>query len=164
MQAALHQYPGSTECDGFIDLLINLVKRSYICVGCTGSPVKRAECAHNVADIRVIDIPIDYVSDDIVRMTLCANFICRNTHAGDVVRLEQRCALRRAHSLAGYHSIENCLNVSRFTHDLGTTGRQPVGFRDRLTACRTLRWKFQHSQWLYGLDEPMLMSELVIKV
>jgi hypothetical protein len=107
MQTALHQYSGSTQGDCFVDLLIDLIKRSYICVGRTWSPIERAKRAHNVADIRVIDIPIDYVRDDIVRMTVCANFISRNTHAGDVVRFEQRCALGGAHSLAGYHSIEN---------------------------------------------------------
>src|ERR1043165_6380512 len=78
-----------------------------------GPAIERTEGADHVADVRVVDVAIDDVSDDIVRMAARADFISGNAHACDVVRFEQRAALIGRHPLAVEHAIKYQLNSVR---------------------------------------------------
>ena len=88
MQSALHQNAGATERDRLVDLFANLFKRAHVSVGCAGPAVERAESADDVAHVRVVDVPIDDVSDDIVRMLALANLVCRRAYLRDFERFE----------------------------------------------------------------------------
>src|SRR5215813_8680205 len=68
MQTALHQNPRATECYRFIDLLTDFIERANVSVRCAGTTVESAEGAHNITDVRVIDVAVNDVSDEVVRM------------------------------------------------------------------------------------------------
>jgi len=68
MKTALQEYLRPPQADGFLYLLKELSPREYIRIGCAGRSVKRAEAATRNADIGVIDIPIDHVRYDWLRM------------------------------------------------------------------------------------------------
>ena len=62
----LHQDLDSANGEQFIDFLIDLVMAEHVVIGVPLSAVKRAELAVNIADVRVIDVAIDNVSNDVV--------------------------------------------------------------------------------------------------
>src|SRR5438046_4783995 len=68
MHAALHQDARSAERNRFFDLLVNHMVGQDVGLTITLHAVERAKCAELFAHIRVIDIAIDDVADDIVRM------------------------------------------------------------------------------------------------
>src|SRR5688572_24589956 len=111
MKSALHQHTGAAERDRLVDLLADLVERPNIRVRRAGPAIERAEGADHVADVRVVDVSIDDVRDHVSGMTAGTNLIRGDTHAGDVVRLEQRRAFFNGHAFAREHSIENRLNT-----------------------------------------------------
>src|SRR5678816_709296 len=80
-----------------------------------GATIERAERADDVADVRVIDVAINDVGNDVIRMAARANLVSSSAHPRDVVRFEELRALRNAHALTRQHAIENWLNVR---HDL----------------------------------------------
>ena len=65
MVPALHQNLHSTRCGQFIQFLVDLFKREHVMIFIALGPVKRAELAVNIADVRVIDVSIRDVSDDL---------------------------------------------------------------------------------------------------
>src|SRR5262245_7877628 len=107
MQAALHQYARTTQCNRFVDLLTDFIERANVCIGGPGSAIERAERTHDVTHVRVIDVAINDVRDDVARMSARSDLICGSTHLGDVVRLEEIRALVGGHALACKHSVEN---------------------------------------------------------
>ena len=65
MQAALHQHAGAAESDRLVDPFADLVDRMHVRVGLARPAIKRAERADDVADVRVIDVAVDDVGDDV---------------------------------------------------------------------------------------------------
>src|SRR6185369_7819000 len=115
MQTALHQHARAAERDRLVNLRADLLECADVSVGRAGSTIERAERTDDVADVRVVDIAIDDVGDDVVRMTARAYLVSGSAHPGDVVRFEELRAFRNAHTLTRQHAIENWLNVR---HDL----------------------------------------------
>src|SRR5678815_1229199 len=111
MQTTLHQHARAAERDRLVNLLADLVERADVSIGCARATIERAERAHDVADVRVIDIAIDDVSDDVVRMAARAYLVGSSAHPRDIVRFEELRALLNAHAPTGKHAIENWLNV-----------------------------------------------------
>src|SRR2546423_8176410 len=68
MYAALHEDSGSTQRERLLDFFVNDMVGENVSFGVALHTVKRAEGAEFFADIRVIDIPIDDVTDDVFRM------------------------------------------------------------------------------------------------
>src|SRR5712692_1103774 len=90
MQPALHQHASTAERNCLVNLRADLIDRPHISIGRTGPSIERAEGAHNVADVRVVNVAINYVSDNVVRMASPANLISGCADSRHVVRLEQR--------------------------------------------------------------------------
>ena len=64
MMAALHQDLHAARCGQLIQLLVELFAREHVMIVVLFGAIKRAELAVNVADVGVIDVAIDDVSDD----------------------------------------------------------------------------------------------------
>src|SRR6185369_7874860 len=109
MQATLHQYTGTTKRYGFVDLLADLFKRPYVSIRSTGPPVKRTESTDNVTNIRVINVSIDDVSNDVFRMTAGANLISGRAHLSNVMRHQQLSAVINRDAFTAENSFENVL-------------------------------------------------------
>src|ERR1051325_4952224 len=110
MQAALHQDAGAAKRDRLVDLFGNFLKRADVSVGGAGPPIKRTKRADDIADVCVIDISVNDVSDYVAGMLALANLIGRRAHPGDVVRLEQRRAVFAGESFTVKYAIQNWLN------------------------------------------------------
>src|ERR1700716_2145846 len=110
MQTALHQDASSAERNRFINLVADFVDGADVSVRRTRPPVESTEGANYVADIRVVDIAVDDVSDDVVRMPLLANFVSRDSHTSNIVRLEQRGAIIGSEPVARKSLVQNTLN------------------------------------------------------
>src|SRR5205807_7246362 len=93
--------------DRLVDFFANLVDRAYVSVRRAGPAIECAESTDHVADIRVIDVAIDDVGDNVAGMTALPNFIRGGSDGRDVVRLEQFRAIIGRQPIAGEHSIEN---------------------------------------------------------
>src|SRR5438445_5577300 len=65
MMPALHQDLNPAHGQKFVELLINLLKAKNVMILVFLGPIKGAEFAVNVADVRVVDIAIDDISHDI---------------------------------------------------------------------------------------------------
>src|ERR1041384_5163655 len=61
--------------------------------------------ATSITDVRVIDVAIDDISDDVIRMAARANLVSSSAHPRDVVRFEELRALIRGHPLSGEHPV-----------------------------------------------------------
>src|SRR5687767_4671187 len=70
LMTALHEDLVSAERDRFFDLPIHFGEGDDVCVGIFFGAVEGAELAINVADVRVVDVAIDDVSDDLVAATI----------------------------------------------------------------------------------------------
>ena len=66
MMPALHQNLRAAQRDGLLDLPVHLLERDDIGIVVLFRAVKRAELAIDVADVRVIDVAVDDVGDDLV--------------------------------------------------------------------------------------------------
>src|SRR5437879_2609139 len=88
MQTALHQNACAAERDRLVDLFANLFKRAHVSVGCAGPAVERAERADDVANVRVVNVSIDDVGDDVVRVLALANLVSRRAYLRDFERFE----------------------------------------------------------------------------
>ena len=66
MMPSLHEDLRAAKREGFLDLLVNFVVRNHVGIGRILASPKRAKLAIDVADIRVVDIAIDAVGDDLV--------------------------------------------------------------------------------------------------
>src|SRR5213596_3117978 len=67
---ALHQNLRAAERDRFLDLLVDLLVRDDVGIVVPLSAIKGAEFAIDVADIRVIDVAINDVGDDLIAATV----------------------------------------------------------------------------------------------
>src|SRR5450432_558993 len=88
MQAALHQHAGAAEFDGLADLFVNGVEVEDVSLfgrGAFQRTVKRAEGAVLGAEIRVVDVSIDDVRRDALRMQLPAHGVSFHADADEVV-------------------------------------------------------------------------------
>src|SRR5688572_9134726 len=110
MKSALHQHARAAERDRLVDLAADLVERSHVSVGRAGPAVESAERADYVADVRVVDIAIDDVGDDVVGMTARADLVSGGAYSRYVVGFQERRAFFNGHAPAVEHSIENGLN------------------------------------------------------
>src|SRR2546423_5083303 len=113
MQSSLHQHTSAAECDRLVDLFANLIHRAHVRVGRAGAAIECAERADDVADVRVIDVAIDDVGDDVIWMTTLTNLIRGGSDGRDVVRPEQRGTFLDAHTLAVESLVQDrsCLAV-----------------------------------------------------
>ena len=66
--SALNEDLNATECFRFVDLRADLLERQRVAFAVLRSTIECAESAIGDADIRVIDIAVDDVSDDVARM------------------------------------------------------------------------------------------------
>src|SRR6266404_4570553 len=149
VQSALHQHPRAAQSNRLVNLCANLVDRAHVSIGRARPPIKRAERADNIADVRIVDVAIDDVSDDVVGMPSLANLIGGGADARDVIRLEQRRAVFSREPPAAQGFIEEylhvgvrhagCQFVNYFTLDVNTSSikygrRQPLAG----SSCRRL--------------------------
>ena len=111
VQPALHQDARAAERNGFIDLRADFFEAANVGVGCARATVERAKGPDDLADVRLVDVAIDDVGDDVLRVTPRAYLIGSGSHACDVVRFEQGPALVDGHPLAREHAIQDWLNV-----------------------------------------------------
>lgn len=65
-----------------------------VSIGFPGPAIERTECADDVANVRVIDVAIDYVRDHARIVFSLTNLIRRETDADEIVRFEQCGAVR----------------------------------------------------------------------
>src|SRR6185503_20974659 len=93
MMAPLHQNLGAAQSDGLLNFLIHLRVADDVGIVVTFDTVKGAEFAINIANVGVIDIPVNDVGDDIIAAPLisvgfgkltpavrkCAKFFQRQT-------------------------------------------------------------------------------------
>src|SRR5258707_9133087 len=84
---ALHQDLHAADRLQLVDLAADLLVRQQIALGMLGPSIERAELAVGDADVRVVDVPVDDIRDDVFRMQLPAGLI------GELPQLEQRGAL-----------------------------------------------------------------------
>ena len=70
MMPALHQELRAAERDGLLDFFVHLVERDDVGIVILFHPVKRAELAIDIADVRVIDVAVNDVGDDVVAATV----------------------------------------------------------------------------------------------
>ena len=68
MQPALHQNARAAEGDRLVDPFADLLDRMDVCVRLARPPVERTERADDVADVRIIDVTVDDVGDDVGRI------------------------------------------------------------------------------------------------
>ena len=66
VMAALHQDLRTAQRDCLLNLSIQIIIRDDIRVRIPFCPIKRAKFAINVANVGVVDVPIDDVSDDLI--------------------------------------------------------------------------------------------------
>jgi hypothetical protein len=100
MKSALHQNPGAAERYRLVDSLSNLIERVHIGLGVAGPSIKGAESAHHIADVGVVDIPVDYVCDNARRVPFLSNLVGGKADAYEIMRFEKRCAIIGAQAFA----------------------------------------------------------------
>ena len=113
MQSALHEHASTAQRDGFVDLLADFFKRPDVSVRRAGSSVESTERANYIANVRVVDIAVDDVGDDVIGMSSLANFVCRHADPRDIMRLEQRGAIVSSQPHPRESFIQNTLYLTR---------------------------------------------------
>jgi len=92
-----------------------------VCIGFSGPPVKGAERANDVADVRIIDVPVDDVRNDLRVILASAYLVGGKADPQDILRFEERRAIFGRKPFARKCFIENWLDcvvhVSDFTKD-----------------------------------------------
>jgi hypothetical protein len=81
MQPTLHQHSRATKSNRLINLGADFVDGAHISIGGTGAAIKRAESTNDVTDVRVIDVAIDDVGDDVLGMPALTDFVGGSTSA-----------------------------------------------------------------------------------
>jgi len=74
--SALNQDLNAAQRFCFVDLRADLLERKRVAFSVLGSAIECAESAIGDADIRVIDVSVDDVRDDVARVQTLANTIC----------------------------------------------------------------------------------------
>src|SRR2546423_14922945 len=75
MVPALHQDLNSARRGKFVEFLVEFFAAQNVMVRVFFGPIKSAELAVNVADIRVINVAIDYVSHDLAPAAVVTFFL-----------------------------------------------------------------------------------------
>src|ERR1051326_2919738 len=114
-QPALHQNARGAKRNRLVDFFGNLLERAHVGVRRSRPAIERAECASHVADVGVVDVSIDDVSDYVLGMFSLANLVCSRSDFGNLVGFKKRHAAFRRQSLTIKHAIKNWLNI-RFGH------------------------------------------------
>ena len=73
--AALHQDLHAAQRLGLVDLRADLLERQRVAFAVLRPPVERAEAAVGDADVRVVDVAVDDVRDDVVRVLRVADAV-----------------------------------------------------------------------------------------
>src|SRR5882672_706166 len=122
VQSALHQNSGAAEGNRLIDLLADFFQRANVSVRGARPAVERAEGTYDIADIRIVDVAVDYVSDNVVLVSPLANLVSRNADPGNIMRFEQRGAIFEGKPLALEGPVQNALNLTRHVLSLLISG------------------------------------------
>jgi hypothetical protein len=77
----------------------------------SGSAIESAKSADDVADVRVVDVAVNDVSDDAFGVKAFANLVRREANAYKIVRLKKRRTILGGKALAGESAVKNRLNV-----------------------------------------------------
>ncbi len=88
MKAALHQHAGAAEFDGLADFFVDGVKFEYVTFFCGGAferAIESAEGAVLGAEVGVVNVAVDDVSDGAFRMQLAAQSVGFHADADQVV-------------------------------------------------------------------------------
>src|SRR5207245_10433238 len=86
LHLSLHSFPTRRSSD-LVDLAADLLERQHVSLAVFRPTVERAELAVRHAHIRVVDVPVDDVRDDVLRVEAPARLISQ------AAQLEQRRAL-----------------------------------------------------------------------
>jgi len=111
MQATLHQNSGAAEFDGFANLVVDRFQIEDVPLFGFGSfqwTIKRAECAVLGAEVRVINVAIDDVSDHALGMQFTAHGVSFHADADQVIGAKQIYSLcfGEGHSATKVNSTE----------------------------------------------------------
>ena len=68
MMTSLHENLGPSKAQRFLDLPGQLFSCQDVSLGMAGGPIKGTKAATADAQIRIIDVPVDYIADDSFRM------------------------------------------------------------------------------------------------
>lgn len=90
METALHQDLIAAEIDRFLNLLVQHLFGKHIGFRVPLGSVERAEIAHRRTGVAVIDVAIDVVRADSLRMHSLGDGMGRFADADQVVRMQQR--------------------------------------------------------------------------
>src|ERR1700730_13955161 len=91
MQASLHQYSGASEFDGFADLLVDgleIQDVSFFGFRSLEWTIERAKRAVLGAIIRVVDIAINNICDDAMRMQFSPHRVSFHSDANKIIGFE----------------------------------------------------------------------------
>src|SRR5207302_10005887 len=81
-----------------VDLAADLLEREDVALGVLGSPIKRAELAVGHAYIGIVDVAVDDVTDDVLRLQLPARLVRERAELeqrGPIVQLDEVAELGR---------------------------------------------------------------------
>src|SRR6476620_4213491 len=88
VQAALHQDARAAKCNRLVYSLTDLVYRVNVGVRLTRPPVKRAEGADDIADVRVVDVAVNDVGDERSVVLTLPDLVGSDPDSGKVARLQ----------------------------------------------------------------------------
>jgi len=89
MQTTLHQHACTAELDRLIDPFADLLDRMDVRIRLSRTPIERAKRANYIANVRVINIAVDDVRDDIGRVVLHPDLVRGKADPHKIVRFEQ---------------------------------------------------------------------------
>ena len=85
MESTLHQHTGAPEGNRLIDFRANLIDGTDVSIGRARTAVESTEGTDDITDIRIVNVAIDDVCDDVFGMTTISDFVRRCTNPRDVV-------------------------------------------------------------------------------
>ena len=85
MESTLHQHTGAAQGNRLIDFRADFIDRSNVSIGRARAAVESTEGTDDITDIRIVNVAIDDVCDDVFGMTPLADFVRRCTNPRDVV-------------------------------------------------------------------------------
>src|SRR5205814_9710990 len=100
MNSSLHQDSGASERNGLFNLLMDHVVRQNIGFRIAFDAVKGAKCTELLTYICVIDVAIDYVTDDVIRMPAPANTVRTRRQIEQICLFEKKDGLFRTNPAA----------------------------------------------------------------
>src|ERR1700736_4110228 len=89
MEAALHEDAGTAQLDGLPDFVEDHFLRMHVALGVAHGTVKGAETAVLGAEIGVVDIAVDDVADNAVRVQPPAHGVRGHSDADKVITVEK---------------------------------------------------------------------------